>query len=414
VGVATAGEVAPLITHTPTAPTVTATAIGLTSALITASAYSDADGDAQVARQFRIRRVSDSAILYGPVTVAAGTLSVTATGLPTAKSPAEEVDSAWVAEARDSDYSGYGSWGSSSSHTTIPLWSSGRGVAHVDIQIERAASGGGTVMQSYRDFGGRNWIRSWKVDPAGVDRGIGSGQVTLFRQTGGDSLAPLVTLSDLNRVDGAFSPALDFGREVLVRACLMLPGEEPSESDWIPIFAGITDDIAWPKKVGDVMVPFRDYSGALADTIIRTETQYGDPDTPPDALVVMQAILDDWMGSGQYTIWDLTTSAGFAVTSAIYVDVSRVGGAAEHRAAVGRQAGGAALEPRRRRIGRVAAGGAGPRPREGDAGLRHRARDLPGGGGDQHPGQGPPHHRARRVRGTRHRQAAHLAAAAGG
>jgi hypothetical protein len=66
VGVATAGEVAPLVTHTPTAPTVTATAIDLTSALITASAYSDADGDAQVARQFRIRRVSDSAILWGP------------------------------------------------------------------------------------------------------------------------------------------------------------------------------------------------------------------------------------------------------------------------------------------------------------------------------------------------------------
>lgn len=308
-------------TEVPDTPTVTVAA-DLVTAQITGSAYNSTESSAHAATQARVRRVSDDAVLFGPATLGA-VVTTLATGLRAARSPAEEVDSEMVADLRYQDAGGrWSAWGTSAEFTTIPLWSSGRGIPHIDVQIERPASGGGTVMQSYRDFAGRYWIRSWKLEPAGVDRGIGSGLVTLMRETGGDSLAPLMTLSDLNRVDGTYQPALDFGREVLVRGCIMPPGEEPSESDWVPLFGGITDDISWPKKVGDVSVPFRDYSGALADTIIRDESRYGDPDTPPDALVVMQQVLDDWMGSGQYTIWDLTTGGGFAVTSAIYVDIS--------------------------------------------------------------------------------------------
>jgi hypothetical protein len=119
VGVATAaGEVAPLAVHAPAAPAVTVSGQTKTTALLTAAAYSDSDGDAQVARQFRVRRVSDSAILFGPVTVAAGTLTTTATGLP----PFSGTD--LVGEARDSDYSGYGSWGTSAAFATLP-WDEG-------------------------------------------------------------------------------------------------------------------------------------------------------------------------------------------------------------------------------------------------------------------------------------------------
>jgi hypothetical protein len=102
----------------PDAPTVTVSAITKTTALINASVYNDLNADAQVARQFRVRRTSDDAILYGPVTLAAGTLSTTATGLE----PFSDAD--LVGEARDSDAGGYGSWGTSAAFATLP-WDEG-------------------------------------------------------------------------------------------------------------------------------------------------------------------------------------------------------------------------------------------------------------------------------------------------
>jgi hypothetical protein len=195
---------------------------------------------------------------------------------------------------------------------TDALWQSGEFVPHLDVLIERV-EGGGTVMQSYRDFGGSNRILSASIKHSGVDQAIGQGQVVLARQVGGVSLSPLVEASPLNQEGGEYTPAVDFGREIEFRVALMPPGVEPGPADWEIIFQGITDDPAFAGKTGPITVPFRDRSGPLADTYVRTGSTYGDPEDGTDAAVVMQQILDREMGAGNYSLADLTVGDRFMV-----------------------------------------------------------------------------------------------------
>jgi hypothetical protein len=191
-------------------------------------------------------------------------------------------------------------------------WTSGKFVTHLDVLIERV-SGGVTVMQSYRDFGGVIWIRSARLTPASVDTIIGSGSLTLHRQVGDQSLAPLIKASSLNQDGGVYAPALDFGREIEFRVALTEPGVDPAASDWKVLFQGVTDDPEWPNKVGPVTVPFRDRAGPLSDTYIRSKRTYGS-EAGVDAFTVMQQIVDDAMGAGQYVLDDRTSGARFNVT----------------------------------------------------------------------------------------------------
>ncbi len=195
---------------------------------------------------------------------------------------------------------------------STPLFDSGAYVAHLDVRIERP-DGVGTALQSYRDFGGVNWIKSLRYQPCGVDQPIGQGSLVLHRQVGDVSLAPLVTASALNTDSGAYAPALDFGREIEVWSCILAPGDEPVSDSYTLAFQGITDDISWPGKTGDVTVPFRDRSGPLVDTYVRKGLTYGAPGGV-DTVDVMQELLDAEMGPGQYILDDLTTGARFAVT----------------------------------------------------------------------------------------------------
>lgn len=201
------------------------------------------------------------------------------------------------------------------------LWESGEFVVHLDVLIERVI-GGAPTLQSYRDFSGRNWIRSLKLDPPGVDRSIGSGMLTLHRQVGAASLATMMQSSALNLDGATYAPALDFGREVEVRVALMAPGASPAAGDWKTIFQGTTDDPVWGGKGSSVVqVPFRDGAGYLSDTYIRDERAYGSDDGV-DAVEVMQAILDDQFGASYYALQDLTTGDRFMVTSYRVLDVS--------------------------------------------------------------------------------------------
>lgn len=302
----------------PTTPTVTVSKIRRTTAYITGSAYSNGgSGAAHAATQVKVIRSSDSTVLYGPVTLGAVTGRVAiATGLPDGPSgaggrPINDPD--YVAEVRYQDADGlWSAWGLSSLFQTLNLWESGEYITHVDLLVERIV-GGDTVMQSYSDFAGRNWIKAVKVDPAGVDSPIGSGSASLHRAVEGDSLAPLVTLSPLNMDGLDYAPALDFGREVQVIAAISAPGEDPDTGDYVTLLRGITDDIEWPRKAGDITVPFRDYSGRLADTMMRSEQRYGSEEGV-DAIEVMQDYVDVHMGAGQYTITDQTTGDRFNVT----------------------------------------------------------------------------------------------------
>lgn len=88
----------------PAAPTVTVAGIARDGAEVSASAFSDPEGDPLTDSELRIRRASDSAIVYGPVSLGvARTFPHLVSGL----APAVE----YVAEVRDSDSRGFGSWG---------------------------------------------------------------------------------------------------------------------------------------------------------------------------------------------------------------------------------------------------------------------------------------------------------------
>jgi len=322
-GWATAGGTAPMPALPPDTPTVDVYNIRRTTAYGLGSAYSHPQGDTHTATKVRVSRVSDSTVLYGPVTLGAVEGPSIATGLPDGPEGAggrPTTDPDYTFEFAYQGANGlWSDWGESDPFQTLNLWESGEFVSWLDVLIERP-EGMSTVMQSYADFGGRNWIKSAKVDPAGVDSPIGSFTLSLHRQVGEDSLAPLVTQSPLNLDDAVYKPALDFGREAEFYAAVMARGEEPDMGDWVPLLRGITDDIEWPRKSGDVTVPGRDYSGKLADTLTRVETKYGS-DVGVDSVEVMQAVVDDGMGAGQYTITDDTTGARFAVTEYIVRDV---------------------------------------------------------------------------------------------
>jgi hypothetical protein len=266
--------------------------------------------------------------------------------------------------------------------TEYALWASGAFVTHLDAWIERV-SGGETVFQSYRSFGGWDWIRSLNLADSGVDVPIGSGTLVLHRQRGLDNLSPLVTASPLNQDGGEYAPAIEFGREIVIRTAdtptlgfitttadrtvnavslpvlalergvgkgsiLHLPqgqvrvttnaaagatsvaitplatlvpagtkskiSHEPMAADWKVRFVGVTDDPEWGGKDSDkVSVPFRDRNGVLSDTYVRAAKVYG-TEAGVAVMTVSQAIVDDWMGAGQYILSASPAAPDFNVT----------------------------------------------------------------------------------------------------
>ena len=313
--VGTDGSAAPFPPFPPDAPAVTVSKIRRSTVYANPDAYSHPQGTPQANRYARVRRVSSDAIEVSAHAVAlSGGFYLT--GLPDGPSGAlgrPTVDPDLVVEVQDEDTGGnLSDWGTSAAFQTLNLWQSGEFVTYSDVLIERV-EGSGTVMQSYSDFEDVCWVKTWRVEPAAVDSPIGSGTVSLARQVNGVSLAPLVTASPLN-IDGVtYTPALDFGREITIVAGIAAPGSTFDTDDYVTLMRGITDDIEWPRKVGDVTVPFRDFSGRLGDTMMRSQQRYGS-EGGVDALEVMQAYVDVHMGAGQYTITDLTVGDRFLVT----------------------------------------------------------------------------------------------------
>lgn len=262
------------------------------------------------------------------------------------------------------------------------LWASGQFVTHLDVLIERPV-GYGTVMQSYASFHGHNWIKSLRVRPSSSNQPIGSGVLTLRREIGALSLAPLMSGSIVNQDGVLYAPALDFGREIQIRtaitpsnlvatvaspaivgattlgiqaipyafgvgteidfahirvvvteeneandtqliveplAAALAVGTmghvslEPATAEWEVKFRGITDDVEWPRKVGDVTIPFRDLSGQLVDSWVMDPATYGS-EAGTDALEVLQSIADNHFRYGAFSLDDRTTGARLMVTS---------------------------------------------------------------------------------------------------
>lgn len=311
----------------PDAPSVVVSEIRRTTVKVTPSAYAHPHGAPQVARSARVRRISTDTVVVPAAAVAlAGSFYLA--GLPPGPEGAggmPGVDPDLVVEVLDADAVVGSAWGASAPFQTLNLWESGEFVVHLDVRIERP-EGEGSVMQSYRNFGpsGRNWIRSARVTPGSVDTPIGSGTVVLHRQVGEESLAPLMTASPLNVDGGVFKPALDYRREVEARPLVLEVGAaepEPEDFDAVIPWRGLTDDIEWGQKVGPVTVPWRDYLGRLSTAMIREQRRYGSPEEPVDAFEVMQQIVDDNLGAGQFALADFTTGDRYLVRGYIPADV---------------------------------------------------------------------------------------------
>jgi hypothetical protein len=146
-----------------------------------------------------------------------------------------------------------------------------------------------------------------ELDVEPLDQAIGAGSILHFAH----ATATVTDEAPAGAVVLEVAPLLNAIADAEVAAV----SPEPTADDWAAglIWRGLTDDIEWPRKVGDVTVPVRDYLGLLSETEIRVPRRYGDPDEPVDALVVMQQIVDDNLGAGQFTIADFTVGARYLV-----------------------------------------------------------------------------------------------------
>jgi hypothetical protein len=189
------------------------------------------------------------------------------------------------------------------------LLETGRYGIHYDVLIERLDTPSTSVMQSYSNFGGVNWIHSGSLT-LNVDQGVSSGSLRLIRSHGDLSLAPKMEMSALNRDSlDDYSPALDFRREVEIRVAITyqttLPNAyDPNKveydvGDWITLFQGLTDaPISYPDEF--VEVPIVGRSAYMVGASIFTAEEYGSEEGTP-VLDVMQALSDRWL-PGFYTI----------------------------------------------------------------------------------------------------------------
>lgn len=117
-----------------------------------------------------------------------------------------------------------------------------------------------------------------------VDARIQQATISLVRETGGNSIAPLVN-SDIA-----------IGRAVRIGVARVAAGVTPSE--WKPLFEGTIDEWGHPETSGEsdpnrLVLVARDGLAAIQDRWVETATVYStDAGTPLED--VMQAILNDW------------------------------------------------------------------------------------------------------------------------
>ncbi len=166
----------------------------------------------------------------------------------------------------------------------------------------------------YSVAGGLDWLLDWSVS-FNVDQACWDIRVTLQRENGALSLAPLRTDSALNVDDlGAYAPAIDSGRGIRVYCAVLLTGP-PSASDWVLLCPeGEIDEVDAASE--DVKIAARSRLGARAqDSIIEDPTTYGS-EVGEAIEDVMQLILDDWHPSTPTL--SVPASPGFNITPTPY------------------------------------------------------------------------------------------------
>ena len=146
--------------------------------------------------------------------------------------------------------------------------------------------GDGTFID-LTDFIDENWIVS--IDTTeGIDQPIASATVRVLRQIGeAKSLSPLMRASQANLQTGAYVAALKIGRRMYITSALAPVGEDALT--YQRAFDGYIQSIATGGE-NELVLECGDRAGLeLKDTMIETETGYGDVD--PTVLIDVEEIM---------------------------------------------------------------------------------------------------------------------------
>lgn len=137
-----------------------------------------------------------------------------------------------------------------------------------------------------------------------ADHPISVAEIVLFREIDGLSLSPLMEGSILNLDSGgSYAPHINPARFVEIEVAVMKPGDVPSSGDYERIWEGYIDDPEFGGRGSEIRLAARDPIARLNDTIIESVSTYGGGSPLTQIDVVMQAILDDNMGSGEFPLW---------------------------------------------------------------------------------------------------------------
>lgn len=149
------------------------------------------------------------------------------------------------------------------------LLASGNYARHVRVSVMDSAD----AWQDLSDFNGFDWLMSALVG-AQIDQPVGNATVELVRSRGKLSLATLNEFSKLNQVSAAYSPLITPGAEIKIEVALTRPLEVPESGDWINIFEGEIDTVAWDSD--PVVAQCRDKAGTIQRAFIEWEWVLGE------------------------------------------------------------------------------------------------------------------------------------------
>ncbi len=199
----------------------------------------------------------------------------------------------------------------------LTLLQSGQYDEHWRLKV---ANGDGTLI----DISDR--LKEGTVHLPNPDSPIGTADLTLWRELNddaNDSLAPLVA-SSYNVLDDnvTYSALLHVGRGATLEIAISARGAaRPADgsTSWHEVLGGFVKQPHWPNRYpGDVRIELHDRAYKLKRTFIESPQRY-DSGTTIEATI--QALLDDVMGAGAYTlVVDANGSPATATGSALSQD----------------------------------------------------------------------------------------------
>lgn len=190
----------------------------------------------------------------------------------------------------------------------------------------------------FSDLGGVNWCEAVEWGKT-VDDPTAAPSISLRREVGSDSLAPLIEESAFNLVLSSYVPLVHMARRFRIKVAITAVGATPSSGDWFIPVEGATDGVSWGGKPGTIQVSARDDMQLLDYLVVETQS-FGDPlGTPLET--VMQEVLDHYLGVSapnlefsealNFSVTEYTTTAGRTLRDTLDQLAGHVGAYVEHR-----------------------------------------------------------------------------------